>query len=261
MIINLIKTANAGKFIQSEDDEAPALHSQSHGVDKGHRIIEGKPVIFTILTLVAILIGGIVEFVPMFMVKSNVPTISSVQPYTPLELHGRDIYLREGCYLCHSQMIRPFRSEVERYGDYSKAGESIYDHPFQFGSKRTGPDLAREGVKGGPIYKPDSWHYNHFLSPQKMVAQSIMPPYPWLISRDLNISTTSKKIRVMQTLGVPYPEGYAERANDDLLKQANQIAKGLRDGGIQVEDTKEVIALIAYIQRLGTDIHKPANNQ
>jgi cytochrome c oxidase cbb3-type subunit I/II len=143
MIINLIKTANAGKFIPSEEDEAPALHAQDHGKDKGHRIIEGKPVIFTILTLVAILIGGIVEFVPMFMVKSNVPTISSVQPYTPLELQGRDIYLREGCYLCHSQMIRPFRSEVERYGDYSKAGESIYDHPFQFGSKRTGPDLAR----------------------------------------------------------------------------------------------------------------------
>jgi cytochrome c oxidase cbb3-type subunit I/II len=256
MIYNLIKTAGIGKFVPTEDDEAPALHTQNHGTDKGHRIIEAKPVLFTILTLVAILIGGIVEFVPMFMVKSNVPTIASVQPYTPLELQGRDIYLREGCYVCHSQMIRPFRSEVERYGEYSKAGEAVYDHPFQFGSKRTGPDLAREGVKGGPIYKPDSWHYNHFLDPQKLVAQSIMPPYPWLIKRDLDISSTPKKIRVMQTLGVPYPEGYAERANDDLLKQANQIAQGLRDGGIEVEDTKEVIALIAYIQRLGTDIKK-----
>lgn len=256
MIYNLIKTAGIGKFVSSEDDEAPALHTHKHEVDKGHRIIEGKPVLFTILTLVAILIGGIVEFVPMFMVKSNVPTIASVQPYTPLELQGRDIYLREGCYVCHSQMIRPFRSEVERYGEYSKAGEAVYDHPFQYGSKRTGPDLAREGVKGGPIYKPDSWHYNHFLDPQKMVAQSIMPPYPWLITRDLDISSTPKKIRVMQSLGVPYPEGYAEKANDDLLKQANQIAQGLRDGGIEVEDTKEVIALIAYIQRLGTDIKK-----
>jgi cytochrome c oxidase cbb3-type subunit I/II len=256
MIINLTKTAVKGNFLPTESDEAPALESQHHGVDKGHRKIEGKPVVFTILALVAILIGGIVEFIPMFMVKSNVPTIASVQPYTPLELHGRDLYLREGCYNCHSQMIRPFRSEVERYGEYTKAGETVYDHPFQFGSKRTGPDLAREGVLGGPIYKPDSWHFNHFLEPQKLVAQSIMPPYPWLIKRDLDISTTPKKIRVMQTLGVPYPEGYDQIANDDLMKQANEIAQGLRDGGIEVEATKEVIAMIAYMQRLGTDIKK-----
>jgi cytochrome c oxidase cbb3-type subunit I/II len=256
MIINLTKTANKGSFLPTESDEAPALEDQNHGIDKGHRKIEGKPVMFTILALIAILIGGIVEFIPMFMVKSNVPTISSVQPYTPLELHGRDLYLREGCYNCHSQMIRPFRSEVERYGEYTKAGETVYDHPFQFGSKRTGPDLAREGVVGGPIYKPDSWHYNHFLEPQKLVAQSIMPPYPWLIKRDLDISSTPKKIRVMQALGVPYPEGYDEIANDDLMKQANEIAQGLRDGGIEVEATKEVIAMIAYMQRLGTDIKK-----
>lgn len=255
MIYNLIKTAKAGSFVAFEEDEAPALHAVNHGTDKGHRVIEGKPILFTILALVAILIGGIVEFLPMFMVKSNVPTIAAVQPYTPLELQGRDIYLREGCYTCHSQMVRPFRSEVERYGDYTKAGETVYDHPFQFGSRRAGPDLARSGVKTGPMYKPDSWHYNHFLSPQKMVAQSIMPPYPWLIKNDLDISTTAKKIEVMQFLGVPYPEGFAERANDHLMKQANQIAQGLRDGGIDVADTKEVIALIAYIQRLGRDIH------
>jgi cytochrome c oxidase cbb3-type subunit I/II len=258
MLFNLIKTAGGGKFLATEEDAAPALYAQKHGVDKGHRKIEGKPVVFTILALVAILIGGIVEFVPMFMIKSNVPTIASVQPYTPLELQGRDLYLREGCYNCHSQMIRPFRSEVERYGEYTKAGETVYDHPFQFGSKRTGPDLAREGVVGGPIYKPDSWHYNHFLEPQKLVAQSIMPPYPWLVSRDLDISTTPKKIRVMQTLGVPYPEGYADIANDDLMKQATEIADGLNKNGIQVAPTKEVIAMIAYIQRLGTDIYKPA---
>ena len=255
MIYNLIKTAKAGSFVAFEEDEAPALHAVNHGADKGHRLIEGKPILFTILSLVAILIGGIVEFLPMFMVKSNVPTIAAVQPYTPLELQGRDIYLREGCYTCHSQMVRPFRSEVERYGDYTKAGETVYDHPFQFGSRRAGPDLARSGVKTGPMYKPDSWHYNHFLSPQKMVAQSIMPPYPWLIKNDLDISTTAKKIEVMQFLGVPYPEGFAEKANDHLMKQANQIAHGLRDGGIDVADTKEVIALIAYIQRLGRDIH------
>jgi cytochrome c oxidase cbb3-type subunit I/II len=256
MIYNLIMTAKAGTFVPTEEDEAPALEAQPVHTDRGHRIIEGKPLLFTLLALVAILIGGIVEFLPMFMIKSNVPTISSVQPYTPLELEGRDIYLRDGCYTCHSQMVRPFRSEVERYGDYSKAGESVYDHPFQFGSKRTGPDLAREGVKGGPMYKPNSWHYNHFMSPQKMVAESIMPPFPWLINNDLDYSSIAKKISVMQTLGVPYPDGFENQAKDHLLKQANEIAQGLRNEGIEVADTKEVIALIAYIQRLGTDIHK-----
>lgn len=256
MIYNLIKTTKAGTFVPFEEDQAPALHAQQHGSDRGHRAIEGKPVVFTVLSLVAILIGGIVEFVPMFMVKSNVPTISSVKPYTPLELQGRDIYVREGCYLCHSQMVRPFRSEVERYGDYTKAGETVYDHPFQFGSKRTGPDLAREGVKTSPVYKPASWHYNHFLDPQRVVAQSIMPPYPWLIKNDLDISSTAKKIRVMQSLGVPYPEGYDQKANDDLMKQAREIAFNLKQSGIEVDEKKEVIALIAYIMRLGVDIHE-----
>lgn len=258
MIYNLIKTARTGQFNAVDHDEAPALAAVHHGKDKGHRIIEAKPVVFTILATVAILIGGIVEFVPMFMIKTNVPTIASVQPYTPLELQGRDIYLREGCYNCHSQMIRPFRSEVERYGEYSKAGESVYDHPFQFGSKRTGPDLAREGVLGGPIYKPDSWHYNHLVDPQKLVAQSIMPAYPWLATRKLDLSNTPRKIEVMQFFGTPYPEGYAQQANDDLMKQAGQIAGGLRSSGIEVDDDKEIIALIAYMQRLGTDIKKPA---
>jgi cytochrome c oxidase cbb3-type subunit I/II len=256
LIINVIKTAQIGTFVATEEDEAMAFRPESISGDKGHRKLEGKPVLFTIIALVVISIGGIVQFVPMFMVESNVPTISAVKPYTPLELQGRDIYLREGCYNCHSQMVRPFRSEVERYGDYSKAGEAVYDHPFQFGSKRTGPDLARAGVPGSLVNKPNSWHYNHFLDPQKMIPQSIMPPYPWLIKRDLDISTTPKKIRVMQTLGVPYPEGYDQIANDDLMKQANQIAQGLRNEGIEVADTKEVIALIAYIQRLGADIHK-----
>ena len=153
-------------------------------------------------------------------------------------------------------MIRPFRSEVERYGEYSKAGENVYDHPFQWGSRRTGPDLAREGVKGGKIYKPDSWHYEHFVNPQKTNIQSIMPPYPWLAKNDLDIESTPKKIRAMQTLGVPYPEGYDEKAIADLKAQAAQIAGGLRQAGIEVEDQKEIIALIAYMQRLGTDITK-----
>ncbi|MDY0084716.1 MAG: cytochrome-c oxidase, cbb3-type subunit I [Bacteroidales bacterium] len=259
MIYNAAKTIKQGSFIPEEQDEAPALEIRKPNPDKGHRLLEGKPVLFTVLSLVAILIGGLVEFIPMFMIKSNVPTIASVQPYTPLELEGRDIYIREGCYTCHSQMIRPFRSEVERYGDYTKAGETVYDRPFQFGSKRTGPDLAREGVKTSRNYKPDAWHYNHFMSPQKMVAESIMPPYPWIIENDLNTSTTAGKIRAMMKLGVPYPDGFDTKALDHLQKQANQIAQGLRDGGIDVADQKEVIALIAYIQRLGTDIHRESN--
>lgn len=255
MVYNLIKTAKAGSFVRFEDDQAPALDTKVVK-ESWHRKLEGKPAMFTFWALIVILIGGAVEFLPMFLIKSNVPTIASVQPYTPLELQGRDIYLREGCYNCHSQMIRPFRSEVERYGEYSKAGEFIYDHPFQWGSRRTGPDLAREGVKTGKIYKPDSWHYEHMINPQKTNIQSIMPPYPWLATQDLDIESTPKKIRAMQMLGVPYEDGFDQIAIDDLKKQASKIAAGLRDGGIDVEDQKEIIALIAYMQRLGTDITK-----
>jgi len=149
---------------------------------------------------------------------------------------------------------------VERYGEYTKAGESVYDHPFQFGSKRTGPDLSREGVKTLPNYKPDSWHYNHMLDPQSLNPESIMPPYPWIINDDLDVSTLASKISTMQTLGVPYPEGYADgQAMKDLEKQANEIAQNLKDAGIDVSAKKEIIALIAYLQRLGTDIYKDGN--
>jgi cytochrome c oxidase cbb3-type subunit I/II len=157
------------------------------------------------------------------MIKSNVPTIASVKPYSPLELHGRDIYIREGCYTCHSQMIRPFRSETERYCEYSKAGEFVYDHPFQWGSKRTGPDLHREGGK-----YPDSWHYYHMLDPQSMSPGSVMPPYPWLFYNNIDKKTTPAKIKAMQKLGVPYEAGYADIANEDLEKQANAIVEGLK---------------------------------
>ena len=157
-------------------------------------------------------------------------------------------------------MIRPFRSEVERYGEYSKSGESIYDHPFQFGSKRTGPDLAREGVKTLPNYKPNSWHYNHMLDPQSLNPESVMPPYPWIIEDKLDVSTLASKIRTMQTLGVPYPEGYADgQAMKDLQKQAEEIAQNLKEAGIEVSSDREIVALIAYLQRLGTDIYKAGN--
>jgi cytochrome c oxidase cbb3-type subunit I/II len=256
LVYNIYKTVKAGSFVAMEAAEAPALEKE--GMRKSgesyHRFIERRPVQFMIFAIVAILIGGIVEIVPTYLIKSNIPTIASVKPYTPLELQGRDIYIKEGCYVCHSQMIRPFRSETERYGEYSKAGEYVYDHPFQWGSKRIGPDLFREGVKSGPLYKPNTWHYNHFMDPQKINAQSIMPKYPWLAVNEIDIESTPRKIRVMQQLGVPYPEGYDLKATDDAKAQAETIAAGLKAEGIDISASKQVIALIAYIQRLGTDV-------
>jgi len=191
--------------------------------------------------------------IPTFMIKENIPTIASVKPYTPLELQGRDIYIREGCYTCHSQMIRPFRSETERYGEYSKAGEFVYDHPFQWGSKRTGPDLHRIGGK-----YPDSWHYNHLMDPQTMSPGSIMPTYPWLLSDKYNKNQLPDKINAMRSLGVPYPEGFEDEAIANAEAQAAGIVKSLADAKITAKGDKEIIALIAYLQRMGTDIKKEA---
>ena len=251
MIYNLIKTAKSGHDVVDEEAFAPPLAKeyQPHSKDHWHRVIERKPIQMLVLSLVVVLIGGAIEMIPTFMIESNIPTIASVKPYTPLELQGRDIYIREGCYTCHSQMIRPFRSETERYGEYSKAGEFIYDHPFQWGSKRTGPDLAREGGK-----YPDSWHFNHMEEPTSMSPGSIMPNYPWLIEDELDIASTPAKIRAMQTLGVPYPAGFDAIAVDNLNQQANKIAEGLKKDGIEVKGDREIIAMIAYLQRMGTDI-------
>ncbi|SMO45499.1 cytochrome-c oxidase, cbb3-type subunit I [Solitalea koreensis] len=257
MTYNLAITAKSGVFLENEDAEAAALTPILHETgETWHRMLERKPVKMMIISLIVILIGGIIEMVPTFLIKSNIPSISNVKPYSPLELQGRDIYLREGCYNCHSQMVRPFRDEVVRYGDYSKAGEYVYDHPFQWGSKRTGPDLQRVGGK-----YPDSWHYNHMLEPVSMSPGSIMPTYSWLFDNQLDTSTTEAKIRAMQILGVPYPEGYDKIANNDLRKQAEQITTSLKKDGIKdaISDT-EIIALIAYLQRLGTDI-KVENKQ
>ena len=261
LVFNMVKTIQAGSFVAEEEAQAPALYSESEMKTQSetwHRFLERKPIRFLIFATIAILIGGIVEVIPTYLIKSNIPTITSVKPYTPLELQGRDIYVKEGCYNCHSQMVRPFRSETERYGEYSKAGESVYDHPFQFGSKRTGPDLAREGVKTGKLYKPNAWHYNHFIDPQKMNQASIMPKYPWLAKKEIDIQSTPAKIRVMKTLGVPYPDNYEQQAIIDLKTQADSIAKDLGANGIQTDSNREIIALIAYIQRLGVDIsNKP----
>lgn len=254
MCYNLFMTTRAAFFVANEPAEAPALEpasiTTSHKGEHWHRWIERRPVQLMVWSLVVILIGGLVEMVPSFLVKSNVPTIASVRPYTPLEIEGRDIYIKEGCNNCHSQMIRPFRSETMRYGEYSKAGEFVYDHPFLWGSKRTGPDLHRIGQK-----YPDSWHYNHMLDPELTSPNSIMPAYPWLIEKDLDISTTVQKIAAMRKLGVPYEEGYEERAVEDLKAQAKQISDNLAAGNIKVSSDKEIIALIAYLQRLGTDIN------
>ncbi len=258
MTYNLIKTIKAGSFVADEAAEAPALekvHSK-HSSEHWHRVIERKPIQMLIISLVVVVVGGVIEMVPTFLVQSNIPTIESVKPYTPLELQGRDIYIKEGCYTCHSQMVRPFRSETARYGEYSKAGEFVYDHPFQWGSKRTGPDLARLGGK-----YPDSWHFNHMLDPRSMAQQSIMPSYEWMLDNELDTSTTAAKIRAMITLGVPYPKGYDKIANADLIKQENEIVENLKRDKIETMPNREIVAMIAYLQRLGKDIKANPTSQ
>ncbi len=252
MCYNLIKTAASGQLVADEPAEAMALapaFTPGTGEKTWHRSLERKPMYFLVLSLIVILIGGMVEMMPTFMIQSNIPTIASVKPYSPLELQGRDIYIREGCVSCHSQMVRPFRSETERYGEYSKAGEFVYDHPFLWGSKRTGPDLHRQGGKYS-----NAWQFNHLMDPTTMSPGSIMPPYPWLIDQTLDTSTTVAKINAMRTLGVPYEEGYELKANADLKAQADAIAANLAIDNIKVQSDKEIIAIIAYLQRLGTDI-------
>jgi len=255
MVYNVYKTVKAGKLVANEEAEAAPL--EKHITKSGehwHSKIERKPLQMMLFSLIVILIGGAIEIIPTFLIKSNVPTISSVKPYTPLELQGRDIYVREGCYTCHSQMIRPFRSETERYGEYSKAGEFVYDHPFQWGSKRTGPDLAREGT--GNLKKTDGWHFRHFREPGSMSEGSIMPAYAFMLTQELDTSNTAAKIKAMRTLGVPYEKGFEYKANAHLLEQANGIVKNLKNDSIRISPTKEVIAMIAYMQRMGADINK-----
>ncbi|MDA3928250.1 MAG: cytochrome-c oxidase, cbb3-type subunit I [Prolixibacteraceae bacterium] len=255
---NLFKTIREGKCADTEEAKAVnvLLNEKKKKSETSHSFLERKPIRLLILSLIVILVGSMIEIIPTFLIKSNIPTIESVKPYTPLELVGRDIYIREGCYTCHSQMIRPFRSETERYGEYSKAGEFVYDHPFQWGSKRTGPDLARIGSMAGKQYKPDLWHYNHMLDPQSLNPESIMPKYSWLIEDDMKVKDLAAKIRGMQTLGVPYPDGFDVEAINNLNAQAQKIADGLNAQNVETTKDKEIIALIAYLQRLGTDISK-----
>ncbi len=253
MAINLYRTAKSGKFVPEQEAQAAPLTREEPVAGRpahGHRWLEAKPITFTALAVVAVLIGGLIEIIPMWLVKQNVPTIASVKPYTPLELLGRDLYIREGCVGCHSQMIRPFRSETERYGEYSKAGEFVYDHPFLWGSKRTGPDLHREGGK-----YPDAWHYNHMDDPRSTSPGSIMPRYPWLLSQALDTTSLPARIKALRKLGVPYPDGYENgRAQKELAAQEQQVVLNLKVGQVNAETNREIIAVIAYLQRLGKDI-------
>jgi cytochrome c oxidase cbb3-type subunit I/II len=252
-VYNLYKTARQGTFEANTADEFPRRSHAAAG-DPWHRALEARPTQFAILTFVAVAVGGFVEYVPTVLVRGNIPTIAAVKPYTPLEIEGRDLYIREGCVGCHSQMIRPIRAETARYGDYSKPGEFVYDHPFLWGSKRTGPDLQREGGK-----YPDSWHYLHMRTPSSTSPGSIMPAYTWLYDARLDVSHTEGKIITLRRLGVPYPDGYEKEAGADLRSQADRIAAGLKGSGIDTPPDREIIALIAYLQRLGTDARtKPA---
>lgn len=264
MVYNFYKTIQIGKFLGNE----PSIffYKQSNSVYKFHEWLESKPLQFTFLSLLAISIGSLVEIIPPLVIKSNIPSIFSVKPYKPLELEGRDIYIREGCNACHSQMVRPFRDEVVRYGEYSKAGEFIYDHPFLWGSKRTGPDLGREGGKN-----PNSWHFKHMYNPRSTSPGSIMPRYPWLIDKRLNTDTILIKMRTMVKLGVPYTSKEISYAYKDMEEQSIKIVDNIFKESPEIKehilyqkknnarsyiplDKREIVAIIAYLQRIGIDI-------
>lgn len=219
-----------------------------------HRKLEGWPLTFTILTTLAILVGGLVEFMPLVLVDENIPRIDTVEPWTPLELAGRDIYIREGCNNCHSQAVRPFRHELERYGEYQKAGETIYERPFLWGSKRTGPDLQRVGGK-----YPHLWHVRHMEDPRSTSPNSIMPPYPWLLEKDMKIDNLPRRLTALARLGTPYSEDEIANAVEHARVQAQEIAEEVAaQGGPAGLEEKEITALVAYLQRLGTDIGRSA---
>jgi cytochrome c oxidase cbb3-type subunit I/II len=268
MVINVYKTIKSGSFLKEVPAEAPALAIITNKRKEGegvHLWIERMPLLLGILSFVAVAIGGAVEIIPTLTLKDNVPTISAVKPYSPLELEGRDLYVREGCNACHSQMIRPFRDEIVRFngknGQYSKAGEFVYDRPFLWGSKRTGPDLHREGGKN-----PSSWHYKHMNNPRDTSPGSIMPRYPWLIANDLDRTQMVDKIVFMKDVyDIPYTKAEIDSAKTWANNQATKIVKDIYSEAPDLKkayaskpagelEKKEIVALIAYLQRLGTDI-------
>lgn len=224
-----------------------------------HEIIEKSVPLMAVLSLLTVLVGGIVEIVPLFYIDSTIEKVQGMRPYTPLELRGQDIYKREGCYNCHSQMIRPFRDELERYGHYSLAAESMYDHPFQWGSKRTGPDLARVGGKYSSL-----WHQAHMKNPRDMVPSSVMPSYPWLAENELEFGEIVRRMEVLSSVGVPYSKEQIANAEADLKAQAIPDSDSdallerygekvpLEDFDGQPDRITELDAMVAYLQVLGT---------
>ena len=241
--------------------EAPEAHAgpQPGGLwarfvaARWHRRWEALPITFTVMTAVAVIVASLFEILPTFLIRSNVPTIASVKPWTPLELAGRDLYVREGCFNCHSQMIRPFRHETERYGEYSKPGEFVYDHPFLWGSRRIGPDLARAGGKYN-----DLWHLRHFEDPRSITPKSIMPTYRHLLTGRIEFAGIQPRVDAMAMLGVPYGEA-VQRAPEMARAQARAVAANIEElGGPAGLEDREIVALIAYLQRLGTDIRSRA---
>ncbi|MFM5885228.1 MAG: cytochrome-c oxidase, cbb3-type subunit II [Novosphingobium sp.] len=223
-----------------------------------HKKLERNVALLGVAAFAAVIVGGVVEIAPLFWIDNTIEKVDGVRPYTPLEQAGRDIYIREGCYTCHSQMIRPFRDEVERYGHYSLAAESMYDHPFQWGSKRTGPDLARVGAKYS-----DEWHVQHLKDPRSVVPESVMPPYAFLAANDLDSGDMKAELTALYRVGVPYSKTDVEKANDDLKNQADPAADNAdlikrypkaqaRDFDGDPARLTEMDALVAYLQVLGT---------
>ncbi len=242
----------------STQDAAGQTGGQEAGGDAGisesvygawhHRVLEGRAGLFAVLTVVAISIGGLVEILPMFTAQLGPEVHDGVTPYSPLEVAGRDIYIREGCYLCHSQMIRPMRAEVLRYGEWSRAWEYRYDRPFLLGSRRTGPDLHRVGGK-----YPDAWHYEHMRDPRSTSPGSIMPPYPWMLNRDVDPADITASVKALQRAGHPYVDVTLEGVTGSMRQQGEAIVASLSSAGIETEWDREIVAMIAYLQRLGTD--------
>lgn len=233
------------------------MSSEAKDIFSGHAKLERNITLMAVFSFLVVTIGGIVEIAPLFWIDNTIEKVEGVRPYTPLEQAGRDIYVREGCYVCHSQMIRPFRDEVERYGHYSLAAESMYDHPFQWGSKRTGPDLARVGKRYS-----DEWHVQHLKDPRSVVPESVMPPYAFLAKRDLKVGNAAADLTALSHVGVPYSKEQIEKANEDLTGQADPLSApdvAKRYPKAQVRDfdgdpsrLTEMDALVAYLQVLGT---------
>jgi cytochrome c oxidase cbb3-type subunit I/II len=245
MVINIAMTMRSSP--NELNDSAIANLKNDNIKDQKPRLLEGYATLFSVLALVAILVGTVIEIYPTLNVHSYVNPEVTTQPFTALEQEGRDLYVREGCYLCHSQQIRPLVDEKLRYGDPSTIGESIYDHPYQWGSKRTGPDLSREGKK-----YPDMWHFQHLIDPRQIQPKSIMPAYGWLADAKIDYSQIKKKLNVLRNLGVPYTDVEVQNADIDAEKQALQISDALKQQGVTGKiENKEIIAMIAYLQALG----------